>query len=229
MSKEPTISVYKDVLAAYPISSLVLEKDKQAIIGTDQLGPIHKDPTVEASHICAFYNQNTVTIENTSSSQGTFVAIQPHAIVETSYAHSVMIGNTFMQFIQENEKVVISFVRQDFTIIFCYRVDYGVSIVVGREQCMCDIAVCEDLTISRKHVKLLFTKSGIQCEDLGSVNRVFVQMEKLSLNVSECSELIRIGTSTFVKYELKEEKKKIDFFMPQNPSQYVLQRAKVYS
>jgi pSer/pThr/pTyr-binding forkhead associated (FHA) protein len=229
MNKEPTISIFKDVLASYPIKSLVLEKDKPTIIGYDQLDPFHKDSTVEASHISAVYSQNTVTIENMSTSQGTFVAIQPHAIVEISYSHSIVIGNTFLQFTQEGEKVVITFIRQDFTIIFCYRVEYGAVIVVGRDPCMSDISVKEDLTISRKHLKLTFTKAGISCEDLGSVNRVFVQVEKLTLNENVCSELIRIGISTFVKYELKEEKNRIEFFMPQNPSQYVMQRAKVCS
>jgi hypothetical protein len=224
-NKVPVITLYYDSQAHHPIYSVTL-KDETTCFGSDQPSPILYDKTVEPVHVSVIIKHNTIYIQNKSTQQGTYTIIPPHTAIPLQYHQYIVIGVTWISFTKENGRVVMAFIRPDFTVINCCRVDYGRTLILGRSE-KCDIAL-DDNCVSKMHLKVTINEKEIVCEDLGSANHVFISIDELSFDKSESSPLLRLGEKTFLKYEYKEApvaKAKMECFFPEDPTKYMLSRA----
>lgn len=72
------------------------------------------------------------------------------------------------------------------------------TIVIGRNDKLCDIAVTYDDSISSRHCELFLRDNRLYCRDLGSSNGTMVNQQKVYQEIEvESGDILRIGRLTF--------------------------------
>lgn len=72
------------------------------------------------------------------------------------------------------------------------------SIVIGRNEKMCDVAVTYDDSISSRHCELFLRDNSLYCRDLGSSNGTMVNKKKVYQEMKlESGDILRIGRLSF--------------------------------
>jgi len=72
------------------------------------------------------------------------------------------------------------------------------SVVIGRNEKLCDVAINYDDSISSRHCELFSRDSNLYCRDLGSSNGTMVNQQKVYQEIQiESGDILRIGRLTF--------------------------------
>jgi diguanylate cyclase (GGDEF)-like protein len=77
---------------------------------------------------------------------------------------------------------------------------YGEELVLGRDDA-CGLRIVDE-GISRRHARILVDEHGTHIEDLGSRNGVFVASERVTLRTLEPGDVIQLGATTTIQFNL---------------------------
>lgn len=79
-----------------------------------------------------------------------------------------------------------------------YRACVMDTIVIGRNEKMCDVAITYDDSISSRHCELFLRDNSLYCRDLGSSNGTMVNKQKVYQEIKlESGDILRIGRLSF--------------------------------
>lgn len=79
-----------------------------------------------------------------------------------------------------------------------YRVCVRDSIVIGRNEKLCDVAITYDDSISSRHCELYTRDNSLYCRDLGSSNGTTINQQKVYQEIKiESGDILRLGRASF--------------------------------